>query len=143
MNEPKVTPEEIEVDIHEEEQEPEEEFVFTDEELDFDVPPIIPNLIVELDDKTKTQLQQLARQLAEENKRLRDMVIALRERLGQHKRGIPGFVVKTPQPFNGMFAGVLFRNGVAFVPREKKSIAMMMERDFHYDVTAVDDWMPE
>ena len=92
------------------------------------------------------RLNQVIRDLKTENDGLRQRIYQLQGEVqsaaNPAPNGMSGYIIETPKPFNGMFAGVLFQNGRGFVPSYRKDVAMMMHNDFGYRVTETDNYIP-
>lgn len=92
------------------------------------------------------RLKQVVRDLRVENEGLRQRIFQMQGELQRVKnpamRGMPGYIIETPQPFNGVFAGVVFKEGRAFIPEYQVHIANMMRDDFGYRVTKTLNYIP-
>lgn len=80
--------------------------------------------------------------LRKENADLEKKLEALRAKSKGAGGGIKGFIVRTPAKYNGEFAGVVFRNGEAFIPHTRAELAKELANDFGYEVEAVEDYIP-
>jgi len=95
----------------------------------------MPDENLELD-ALKAKIDELKREndaLKKEIERLRKGRVA----------GLSGYIIRTPQPFTGKFAGIMFDNGMAFVPDERAIEAIALAQDFGYQIERVEGYVPE
>lgn len=95
--------------------------------------------------ETPNQIEELlheVEQLRKENAELQRRLESALTRSRAKSTGINGFIIRTPTPFTGEFAGVMFKDGQAFVPDTRVNIADMMRKDFGYEVEFVENYVP-
>lgn len=92
------------------------------------------------------RLKQTIRDLRVENDGLKQRIFQMQGEIQRIKnpamRGVAGYIVETPRPFSGVFAGVVFKEGRAFIPEYQSHIANMMRDDFGYRVTKTLNYIP-
>lgn len=88
---------------------------------------------------TNEELQAENAALVEENKLLKMQLAAVK---GGEAGSMPGWVIVTKnRGYNGSTAGVQFRHGQAFLPKQERYISVVetLKRDFGYEVTEIAD----
>lgn len=91
----------------------------------------------EMIEKLLDEIEKLRKENADLEKKLE----AMRAK-SKGAGGMKGFIVRTPAKYNGEFAGVIFRNGEAFIPHSRAELAKELAEDFGYEVEAVEDYVP-